>query len=89
MIIVSQTDEVVNFRNVLVITIVRDGNRYYLKAHYSSGTYTRIGSYKTLERAKEVLQDIADRYEFLKCAEAGICQLDIADQNYKYEMPEN
>ena len=46
-----------------------------------------LGKYETEERAKEVLQDIADRYEFLRLAENGVWQLDETDQNFKYEMP--
>ena len=88
MIIVSQTDELVNFRNVLVVTIDRDGNRCYLKAHYDKNLYTRIGCYKTEERAKAVLEDIADRNEVINYAKISCgFKLNLSDDNFKYQMP--
>lgn len=91
MIIVSQDREkIVNIYKTFNLQIQEVHLGYGIRAFGESDSLfskVDLGKYATKERAKEVLEDIADSYEFLKLAKAGICQLDITDQNFKYEMP--
>lgn len=94
MIIVSQDkDKVVNFDNVGNINIEKCYNEslkqedftYDILVYIISSGIVRLGKYKTEERAKEVLQEIGERYEgwqnLVYGQPSGIC-------NPKYEMPE-
>lgn len=92
MIIVSQDKRsIINFEKVNVINInksdLREIGAYFNCDEEKTLDNILLGKYETEERAKEVLQDIADRYEFLRLAENGVWQLDETDQNFKYEMP--
>lgn len=91
MIIVSQDKEVILiFNNVQNIRIEEYGTHIKTKKIYKifSGNFegyaTLLGIYETKERAKEVLEEIAERYSnwqnFLAGQPQGIC-------SPKYEMP--
>lgn len=60
MIILSQDEEkIVNFDNVTSIGMVDFTNYISIKAKYQD-LYIELGTYKSKERAKEVLKDIID-----------------------------
>ena len=92
MIIVSQDKRtILNFSNIQNIRIEDYGTHqkgvkiYKIYAGNFEGYATLLGTYKTEERAKEVLQEIIDRYanweNFKYGQPSGIC-------SPKYEMPE-
>ena len=85
MLIVSQNrKEVVNFNEVVNIWIAYDEtkNKYSLDATGCTGS--TLGYYETEERAKEVLQEIIEKYESQNC----IIYNARVKQNAIYEMPD-
>lgn len=63
MIIISQDEEmIVNFDNVTSIGMIEFASYISIKAKMQDA-YIGLGSYKDLERAKEVLKDIIDWIE--------------------------
>ena len=65
MIIVSQDkDKIVNFDNLTQIYITQDEEEtaYFIRFETIDSLYDDLGEYKAKERAKEVLEDIADWY---------------------------
>lgn len=85
MIIVSQDKtRIINFESLIEIRITQE-DIYYLRGEAINRIYEKLGKYDTEERAKEVLQEIINRYENwenMKVGQpSGIC-LPI------YEMPE-
>ena len=91
MIIVSQDkDEIVNFDNIGKIYIDYSNGNYEVSCTDIKGCYlTRLGEYKTEERAKEVLQEIIEFYEILKrheCSSNNGRTLFIKE-TFVYEMP--
>ena len=77
MIIVSQDRKfMINFYNVHSIVVDNDRNyeNYFINFVVSSGDGT-LGTYKTEERADEILQEIIERYR-------------VINTNSVYEMPE-
>lgn len=93
MIIVSQDKgTIVNFRNIQNIKIEPYGTHIKGKKIYKifSGNFEgyeiELGTYETEERAKEVLQEIGERYEgwqnLVYGQPSGIC-------SPRYEMPED
>lgn len=101
MIIVSQDKtEIINFDNVININITdceEDG--YLISAGFVVGrddNYRDLGYYKTEERAKEVLQEITQKYSSYLKLEGGPAilqgQMDIQPNIFNipkvYEMPE-
>ena len=98
MIIVSQDKNiVVNFENVANINIEKYYNAsikeedftFDIVAYMVSGELVRIGKYKTEERAKEVLQEIINKYREVKM----ICDInnkkyEVVDRPKVYETPE-
>lgn len=95
MIIVSQDkDVIVNFDNVTQIFIVIDkeneNQKPYLIRYESVGDYYEtLGKYATEGRAKEVLQEILERYNVLK-KNTTYAQGDSGftfNEHYYYEMP--
>lgn len=98
MIIVSQDKkEIVNFDNIMNINICGcKEDEYTISAGFIVGradNYRKLGFYKTEERAKEVLQEIVDTYEKTQYYKYGFEKdkeyiYEIADNLFKYEMPE-
>lgn len=88
MIIVSQDRKsIYNFENIKSIDIV--DNEIYLTDDILADRGTRIGQYETEERAKEVLQEILERYNVLK-KNTTYAQGDSGftfNGHYYYEMP--
>lgn len=86
MIIVSQDKtQIFNFDIIKYLQMGQGlDNDFVVEIYYSDCDYSVIARYKTEERAKEVLQEIADRYtnwENFKAGQPeGIC-------SPKYEMP--
>ena len=97
MIIVSQDrEEIVNFDKAESIWICPDGEgRFSIEA--TAHTNSSLGYYKTEERAKEVLQEIAQKYSSYLKLEGGPAilqgQMDIQPNIFNipkvYEMPED
>lgn len=67
MIIVSQNkDEIVNFDNIINIMITNCDGDFVISAVALVGVddvYRELGYYKTEEKAKEVLQEIVNKYK--------------------------
>ena len=87
MIIVSQDkNSIINFDNILRLYISRyieeTITEYYIRYEDCNNSYEDIGTYKTEERAKEVLQEIIDMYKFNRCEAVG-------QKNALYRMPED
>lgn len=91
MIILSQDkDNIVNFDNVVTIGI----NDFDVKSTWQRitaetiGTSTVLGDYKTEERAKEVLQEIINKYKEVKATYNSYSQENkIMNIPKVYEMP--
>ena len=87
MIIVSQNKtKIFNFDNINYLHMYEVfDNDFAIEINYSDCNYNVIAKYETEERAKEVLQEIIERYtnwENFKVGQPeGIC-------SPKYEMPE-
>ena len=82
MIIVSQDREtIVNFENITRIKVCKYNGENYIQCDFPYGTYEDLGTYKTEERTKEVLQEIIDTYKFNICNAAG-------QKQAVYKMPE-
>lgn len=91
MIIVSQDKmQIVSFENINNITI--EWSRIFSYSNNYNGkeeTKALLGQYKTIERAKEVLQEILERYDVLK-KNTTYAQGDSGftfNEHYYYEMP--
>ena len=96
MIIISQAKEtILNFKNVQEIRIEEYGTHVKGKKIYKifSGNFegyaTLLGTYETKERAKEVLQEIAEAYvDSKKSKDAqAIFGYSVIPSNTYYEMP--
>lgn len=89
MVIVSQDKKrIVNFDNLTQVYITHceeDNTGYFIRFETVDSLYEDLGEYATEERAKEVLQEIIERYtnwNNLVCGQpTGFC-------SPKYEMPE-
>ena len=89
MIIVSQDKKrIVNFDNLTQVYITHceeDNTGYFIRFETVDSLYEDLGEYATEERAREVLQEIIERYtnwNNLVCGQpTGFC-------SPKYEMPE-
>lgn len=103
MIIVSQDKtNILNFSNIQNVRIEPYGTHikgkkiYKIFAGNSEGYATELGTYDTEERAKEVLQEIAQKYSSYLKLEGGPAilqgQMDIQPNIFNipkvYEMPE-
>lgn len=90
MIIISQDKtEIINFNNIESIWICSDEEGIFT-IEATADTNTSLGKYKTEERAKEVLQEIVERYHVLK-KNTVYAQGDSGftfNEHYYYEMPE-
>lgn len=88
MIIVSQDKKrIVNFDNLTQVYITHceeDNTGYFIRFETVDSLYEDLGEYATEERAKEVLQEIIERYtnwnNFVCGQPTGFC-------SPKYEMP--
>lgn len=92
MIIVSQDKSViVNFNNVDSIEIGNMADNQakgVIYARLKNDYFYKLGLYATEERAKEVLKEIADRYEILELARySSRYELVYGVHTYSYEMP--
>lgn len=66
MIIVSQNkDNIINFDNLTQVYITQDEEEkaYFIRFETVDSLYDDLGEYKTEERAKEVLQEIVNKYK--------------------------
>ena len=89
MIIVSQDKKrIVNFDNLTQVYITHceeDNTGYFIRFETVDSLYKDLGEYATEERAKEVLQEIIERYtnwnNLVYGQPTGFC-------SPKYEMPE-
>ena len=101
MIIVSQEqNEILNFNNIMNIQVTNcEEDGYLISAGFIVGrddNYRDLGYYKTEERAKEVLQEITQKYSSYLKLEGGPAilqgQMDIQPNIFNipkvYEMPE-
>lgn len=86
MIIVSQDRyKVINFNNVSVIAI----NEHDIECETTDGIVITIGTYKTVKREKEILQEIVEAYvDSKKSKEAqAVFGYSVIPSNTYYEMP--
>lgn len=65
MLIVNQDrDKIVNFGNLTQVYITQDEETaYFIRFETVDSLYDDLGEYKTEERAKEVLQEIVNKYK--------------------------
>ena len=86
MIIVSQDKAIIiNFDSLDYVC--KNDDVPVLYAKMNDGSEIRIGEYATEERAKEVLEEIAEQYEHeedCKCDRSYLATLD----NFTYRMPQ-
>ena len=85
MIIVSQDENaILNFDNTTTIKTEKHIEKCEIVARVNNGHFATLGEYATEERAKEVLQEIIERYtnwnNLIYGQPTGIC-------SPKYEMP--
>ena len=85
MIIVSQEkNAILNFDNTTTIKTEKHLEKCEIVARVNNGHFATLGEYATEERAKEVLQEIIERYtnwnNLIYGQPTGIC-------SPKYEMP--
>lgn len=89
MIIVSQDKmQIVSFENINNITI--EWSRIFSYSNNYNGkeeTKALLGQYKTIERAKEVLQEIIEQYEYCQVLQEGHGISLSSGNNYVYAMP--
>ena len=87
MIIVSQDKtDVINFNNISWLYVVPNDNSIYVALE---GTDINLGTYKTLKRAKEVLQEIITTFSYIQLSgtyEKARLQMEIMKLG-RYEMP--
>lgn len=99
MIIVSQDKKVVvNFERTNGVKVSKvDDKKSVIEINYTDGDWKMIAEYKTEERAKEVLQEIAQKFSSYLKLEGGPAilqgQIDIQPNIFNipkvYEMPED
>ena len=90
MIIVSQDKtKIVNFDNLTQIYITQDEEKtaFFIRHETVDSLYDDLGFYKTEEKAKEVLQEIIQRY--IECNDSFISAGYGYVKNSAYEMPED
>ena len=95
MIIVSQDKRIIlNFSNIQDVRIEDYGTHqkgvkiYKIYAGNFEGYATLLGTYKTEERAKEVLQEIVQSYREYRTAEVD-GYTNVLEETAVYEMPED
>ena len=89
MLILSQDKEkIINFDNVIQIYINTYANEYPdISCDTVELLNINLGDYKTLERAKEVLQEIIKEYRDYRTAECD-GYTNVLQETAVYEMPE-
>lgn len=98
MIIVSQEKaRIVNFENILQIYITNDEKieKYYIRYEDVNNSYEDLGRYNSLERAKEVLEEIIKQYSMYLELKGGAAilqgQMDVQPNIFNipkiYRMP--
>ncbi len=93
MIIVSQDKKsITNFDNINTLRVTKTGEIMSFDNSYraSDDCSDVLGTYKTEERAKEVLKDIISRYEAIELCKnkpSEILGYTLADYTPIYEMP--
>lgn len=87
MIIVSQDKkQIINFETINFIDIMpMDDGRFEIDANFAH-CITELGYYETEERAKEVLQEISEQYEYTETIKIERAALRVYD-NFIYRMP--
>ena len=87
MIIVSQDKkQIINFETIDFIDIMPiDDGRFEIDANFAH-YITELGYYETEERAKEVLQEISEQYEYTETIKIERAALRVYD-NFIYRMP--
>lgn len=94
MIIVSQEKDVIlNFDNAGLIAIDDEETNKRIYASCNNDDVLKLGVYESNERAKKVLQEIINTYEKTQYYKYGFEKdkeyiYEIADNLFKYEMPE-
>lgn len=88
MIIVSQDKkQIINFETINFIDIMpMDDGRFEIDANFAH-CITELGYYETEKRAKEVLQEISEQYEYTETIKIERAALRVYD-NFIYRMPE-
>ena len=84
------------FASILKANVGIDNTKlsgYAIYAYFEKNNFTILGKYKTMKRAKEVLQDISLRYEAIELCKrehsmSNILGYTFADYTPIYEMPE-
>lgn len=84
------------FASILKANVGIDNTKlsgYAIYAYFEKDNFTILGKYKTMKRAKEVLQDISLRYEAIELCKrehsmSNILGYTFADYTPIYEMPE-
>lgn len=84
------------FASILKANVGIDNTKlsgYAIYAYFEKDNFTILGKYKTMKRAKEVLQDISLRYEAMELCKrehsmSNILGYTFADYTPIYEMPE-
>lgn len=85
------------FASILKANVGIDNTKlsgYAIYAYFEKNNFTILGKYKTMKRAKEVLQDISLRYEAIELCKrehsmSNILGYTFADYTPIYEMPED
>lgn len=85
------------FASILKANVGIDNTKlsgYAIYAYFEKDNFTILGKYKTMKRAKEVLQDISLRYEAIELCKrehsmSNILGYTFADYTPIYEMPED
>lgn len=85
------------FASILKANVGIDNTKlsgYAIYAYFEKNNFTILGEYKTMKRAKEVLQDISLRYEAIELCKrehsmSNILGYTFADYTPIYEMPED
>ena len=87
MIIVSQDKkQIINFETINFIDIMpMDDGRFEIDANFAH-CITELGYYETEERAKEVMEDIIDKYENIQVLKYSRGSFTTRD-NFIYRMP--
>ena len=93
MIIVSQDKcAIVNLDNILqiyiTITIDEDDKGCYIQYEDCNNSYEGLGKYNTIERAKEVLQEIIKSYRYYRTAECD-GYTNVLQETAVFEMPKD
>lgn len=90
MIIVSQDKtELINFSNIVRLEVSNNAEgQALIEVHnFCDDFETVIGIYRTEERAKEVLQEIIEQYEYCQVLQEGHGISLSSGNNYVYAMP--